>query len=373
MIEKLKNINWKDLLARVAKTFMQAFIGSFLATEGINNLFAGIGFETAKTLLMSAIIAGLSAGACAVWNMILAFLKTTVPEAAIVPFKPITDKDIDDSKEAEKPEIEVPADLPKKNEIPVVIPITPTPEKPVTQPIKIDRFLDVWEYQLNLLGLGYRIGEADGEKGTATYWGLRSFQFHYGQEFDGMYGDITNSVMIDQIARIQQIVGTDIDGVYGDGTKAAVAVWQAANGCPTADGIAVPSTLAAMGLCPGNLYDIYTAPNFSKSEFSCGCNWHGLYYCNGYPAGDPSFTLVTLLQHARNALGGAISITSGERCQTYNDSLSGSVPNSTHILGFAADTVMDGVSVSDLIDYYYSQPETEYSYDCGAAHVNVMC
>lgn len=373
MTEKFKSIDWKDLVARVFKTFMQAFIGALLSVKGIENIFS-MEYEAVKTFLVSAIIAALSAGACAVWNMLLAFLKTKTTEELIKPDTiVITDKDIDDSKEAEKPCTEVAPDIPHEADIPVVIPVEPTPEKPVTQPVEINRFSEVREYQLNLLGLGYRIGEADGEKGTATYWGLRSFQFHYGQEFDGAYGDITNFVLINQVANIQRTVGAEIDGVYGEATKAAVSAWQAANGCPTADGIAIPSTLSAMGLCPNGLYDIYTAPNFSKSEFSCGCNWHGLYYCNGYPAGEPSFTLVTLLQHARNALGGAISITSGERCQTYNDSLSGSVPNSTHIQGFAADTVMDGVSVDALIDYYYSQPETEYSYDCGAAHVNVMC
>lgn len=61
----MKRIDWKDVAKRAGKTFAQAFI----ATISIDK-FAGItDTESAKAIIYSMLIAGLSAGISAVWNM----------------------------------------------------------------------------------------------------------------------------------------------------------------------------------------------------------------------------------------------------------------------------------------------------------------
>ena len=72
--------------------------------------------------------------------------------------------------------------------------------------------------------------------------------------------------------------------------------------------------------------------NFKLEEFKCGC---GRKHCSGYPA-VLSKHLLGDLQLMRNSIG-AMTISSGLRCQKYNDSLTGSVKNSQHLKGLAVD------------------------------------
>lgn len=57
----------KDVLIRAAKTFVQAFAGSFAVTA----ISPVTDFEQAKALLFNLCTAGVSAGICAVWNMLI--------------------------------------------------------------------------------------------------------------------------------------------------------------------------------------------------------------------------------------------------------------------------------------------------------------
>ena len=72
--------------------------------------------------------------------------------------------------------------------------------------------------------------------------------------------------------------------------------------------------------------------DFSKVEFKCGnknkpcC---GLFIENK--------ELIKKLQKLRNAVGVPITINSGTRCKTRNDSLKDSSPTSSHLTGKAAD------------------------------------
>jgi uncharacterized protein YcbK (DUF882 family) len=101
--------------------------------------------------------------------------------------------------------------------------------------------------------------------------------------------------------------------------------------------------------------------DFSRWEFECPCG------C-GFDTVDHA--LVTLLQELRNDLGARITINSGCRCDSHNDSVGGS-ENSQHLYGRAADIVVDGLAA----DIVYGLLDTEEaasglgSYD-GWTHVD---
>lgn len=65
-----KKIDWKDVGRRAGKTFVQAFV----ATISIEQFAAITDAESAKVILRSMLIAGVSAGVSAVWNMVTAYI-----------------------------------------------------------------------------------------------------------------------------------------------------------------------------------------------------------------------------------------------------------------------------------------------------------
>lgn len=73
--------------------------------------------------------------------------------------------------------------------------------------------------------------------------------------------------------------------------------------------------------------------NFKLEEFKCEC---GGRYCTGYP-NYISKSLLKNIQKLRDTYRAPMSITSGLRCQRYNDSLVGSIKNSRHVQGRAID------------------------------------
>lgn len=66
----MKKIHWKDVGIRAGKTFMQAFV----ANVGMEQILAITDTESAGVILHSMLIAGLSAGISAVWNMVTGYL-----------------------------------------------------------------------------------------------------------------------------------------------------------------------------------------------------------------------------------------------------------------------------------------------------------
>ena len=80
--------------------------------------------------------------------------------------------------------------------------------------------------------------------------------------------------------------------------------------------------------------------NFSPEEFRCEC---GGRYCTGYPTYMKPHQLMHL-QKIRNIYAKPMIITCGMRCRGYNAKLNGSVANSKHLTGRAADFYMRGVT-----------------------------
>ena len=84
---------------------------------------------------------------------------------------------------------------------------------------------------------------------------------------------------------------------------------------------------------------LYAGKNFQPEEFKCPCG-----KCTGYP----TWMRAKTLKHAqaiRDHFGKPMTITSGLRCQAYNDSLPGADKKySKHMTGYAIDFYMKGVS-----------------------------
>lgn len=194
-------------------------------------------------------------------------------------------------------------------------------------------------YTMNLRGLGY---------GTSVIL----FQKAFGLDADNIYGPQTDTKLISVVKQVQKKVKVKQDGLYGTNTTKAVKRFQSKNQL-VADGKAGPKTRAKMGIVATRPTTTTTTTNkhslpiekskyFKKGEFKCECRGR---YCNGYPVPiNPK--LVWILEELRKYYGKPITITSGIRCQRYNDSLRGSVPNSVHRLGGAADFYIPGVTTS---------------------------
>lgn len=112
--------------------------------------------------------------------------------------------------------------------------------------------------------------------------------------------------------------------------------------------------------------------NFKPEEFKCEC---GGKYCTGYPTHMKRVELVHL-QTIRDHYKKPMEVTCGLRCKRYNDSLTGSIPNSLHLVGRACDFYMKGVTDTlthrkEAIKYIKNLPNHHYTYgdginSCGA-------
>lgn len=131
--------------------------------------------------------------------------------------------------------------------------------------------------------------------------------------------------------------GLAVDGSPGPATKAAIIAFKKAHG--------LSATIKVGPKTKELLYKDQSeqlSTHFRKSEFRCEC---GGRYCNGYNGYSVNAKLIDILEEIREECGDrSITITSGIRCQKYNDSLVGSVKNSPHLYGKAADIYIAGVT-----------------------------
>lgn len=231
--------------------------------------------------------------------------------------------------------------------------------------------------QKQLKYLGYYLGALDGIFGNQSIEATKRFQSAYGLTVDGSFGPLTEQKSIDIWKDIQtklnakNTVKIAVDGYVGDETINAIRSFQANNGL-VVDACVGPLTMAKLNeTVVSDSWDNY--PNFKRNEFACPCG-----KCGGYPV-EPDFRLVKVLQQIRNHFNKPLIITSGIRCQTFNDSLVGSIKNSAHVKGMATDFYVQGVDKSTLLAYCQElkkQGIIAYTYTnntnmAGAVHINI--
>lgn len=115
-----------------------------------------------------------------------------------------------------------------------------------------------------------------------------------------------------------------------------------------------------------HVYNCSLFPSFKPEEFKCEC---GGKYCTGYPSYMKQVELRNL-QSIRNHYGKPMTITCGLRCKPYNNKLRGSIQNSKHLTGYAADFYMAGVTDTlanrkATIKYIKTLPNHNYTYGNG--------
>ena len=200
---------------------------------------------------------------------------------------------------------------------------------------------------------------------------LLAYLGYYDGPLDGLWGEKSQRATIDfQRAYMEQ---TEVDGVFGAATEKRI------------------REVVASGEEPKESVQIDTAaPDwwrdiryFTRSEFRCPCG-----KCGGFPK-EPEEKLMRILDDIREHFGVPITIVplppnnphaggSGVRCQAYNDSLSGSVPNSRHVQGKAADIIVRGFSGSAVEAYCQSlvkQGRLRYCYVIGggnSVHIDIL-
>lgn len=225
---------------------------------------------------------------------------------------------------------------------------TPEPQKPVISVLSIAQrqlFLKTYFF--------YYKGSIDGISGPQTIAAIKAYQSGQSLTADGLWGENTQKAAESNARAVQQKLcdagmKTDIDGIIGNDTIACLTRYQTAVGL-TADGIMGVETYRKLFNDPS--YGAATttrntggiSAHFNKTEFRCGC---GGRYCNGYNGKEVSTSLLNILEKLRSYYGRPIVITSGIRCQKYNDSLRGSIKTSAHIQGKAADIYIRGITDS---------------------------
>ncbi len=188
------------------------------------------------------------------------------------------------------------------------------------------------QIQALLIYHGFNPGAPDGVLGTKTREAVRQFQSRVGITVDGCPGPVT-----------QNALRTYMDTPLPE---------KAAESQPEAT---VEDNPALSGHPPW----WQTIKHFDPREMRCPCG-----KCGGFPK-EPEEKLMRTLDDIREHFGVPITIVplppndphaggSGVRCQEYNDSLPGSVPNSRHVQGKAADIIVRGFSGSAVEAYCQS-------------------
>ena len=221
--------------------------------------------------------------------------------------------------------------------------------------------MTIKQRQLLLTYLGYDPGTIDGLDGQKTRAAVKAFQ--------------------------QDFVGLAVDGVAGAATEKALR-HAVAYGMPEKKQITTTedSTAADKDSLTTDKAGIFwdNLKHFKREEMRCPCG-----KCGGFPV-EPAEKLMRMLdtdiwEHFQAPItivplppndphaGG-----SGVRCQAYNDSLRGSVPNSRHVQGKAADIIVRGFfgsAVKGYCDSLVKAGKLRYCYVIGggnSVHVDIL-
>lgn len=216
----------------------------------------------------------------------------------------------------------------------------------------------------------YYTGDIDGLVGSKTKAAIRAFQKEANLTVDGIYGPLTEKALLQTVKQWQKKLGTETDGIIGPETIQAVKDFQGSQGIKRT-GVMNNATLKALKKKSVPAVNWKTVKYFKKSEFKCDCNGK---FCDGYPA-EIHPDLIAVLERTRKHYGKPIIITSGLRCKKRNAQLDGSIPNSKHLSGKAADIYLQGENGNngELVKWLKKQPEVNYSYTgFGAVHVDVI-
>lgn len=107
--------------------------------------------------------------------------------------------------------------------------------------------------------------------------------------------------------------------------------------------------------------------HFSDEELACHC-------CGNLPPNGIDQNLLDLLEDMRATADTPLQLSCAYRCQKHNDELPGSVPNSQHVQGTAADIIVpDSMCVDELAEIAISCGADGVGryYDSGFVHVDV--
>ena len=188
--------------------------------------------------------------------------------------------------------------------------------------------MTIKQQQLLLAYLGYDPGTIDGVTGPKTKAAIKAFQ----QDFGGLA----------------------VDGVAGTATQKALR-HAVAYGMPEREQATDSKDSSTTDGKTGTFWD--DLKHFKREEMRCPCG-----KCNGFPVEPAEQRMRTLDTDIWEHFQAPITIVplppndphaggSGVRCQAYNDSLRGSVPNSRHVQGKAADIIVRGFSGSAVKAY----------------------
>ena len=170
---------------------------------------------------------------------------------------------------------------------------------------------------------------------------LLSYLGFYDGPLDGMWGEKSRRATID----FQRVFGgISVDGICGEQTEKALkhsVAYGIDKKTDSTDCTNVQNNNTENAT--GNFWD--GIKYFKRSEFACKCG----KYCNGFPV-EPNEKLVETLETIREHFGVPVTVSSGIRCKTHNTNVGG-VSKSQHMEGTAADIVVKGVPVSEVVKY----------------------
>ena len=151
----------------------------------------------------------------------------------------------------------------------MVLALLPVPRAEAAAMKQGSRGTEVRYLQMNLIGLGYLTGDADGSYGSKTYAAVQAFQADYGLAVDGSAGQATQTAVRNAMVRLQVELGKlgyapgSADGHYGEKTKAAVKAFQRDRGLSDT-GVADKTTRTAVDELSGGMRAYSAIPKGSS-------------------------------------------------------------------------------------------------------------